>query len=502
MISLRIETTGHFSDATISFSWGEAILALIAAAIATGMPILGHAVHPFIGIVSGILFALLYAVYAPALAILTLLFSFIFQNLIVSLFITWIPTKEDLDLVRGYNFLSVAIVWISSVGTVMYRNSLRQALEDRFISYSTIVLTIIGAYFAVGLVFYGTNAIIYLRNIATPVLCFHIIYFAFSSARIETGKVVTLLGLVLIFCGFMEFLFRDEWLSYTNSRIYWEVLGGYNWETLAYDKAASESGIVASDLTDTFEITFFNSPLFQDFGTVMRMFGPNMHAISFSYCLAFFAIFALYRGYFIQAAAFAVLMFLCSAKGPLILFILISGSWCVAKLLGIKLAFYCHVLVLTVYALVGIRTGLSMGDFHVLGLMAGFQDFFGNPIGYGLGAGGVYSAEFASIDWYAAQAEGRTPFPVESSIGVLLYQMGVAAFALLAFYGWLSWKMMQLSRRTGNALHIATCLALLSMIANGLFQEEAFFSPLTLVLYVSLAGAIFGAARRERLFHA
>ena len=34
------------------------------------------------------------------------------------------------------------------------------------------------------------------------------------------------------------------------------------------------------------------------------------------------------------------------------------------------------------------------------------------------------------------------------------------------------------------------------MIANGLFQEEAYFSPLALALFLALAGMILGAALR------
>jgi hypothetical protein len=230
----------------------------------------------------------------------------------------------------------------------------------------------------------------------------------------------------------------------------------------------------------------------------MHMFGPNMHAISFSYCLTFFAIFSLYRAKFAQAGLFLFLVVLCSAKGPLLLFLMIGLSWTIFKLFGPRMAFWFHCILVTLYTLAGIYAGLNMGDFHILGLMAGLNEFIYNPIGYGIGAGGVYSPDFAKIDWYAAQGAGRTPFPVESSIGVLLYQVGMAAGLIVAFYGWLSWKMMKLAQTTANSLHIAASLALISMIANGFFQEEAFFSPLSLALYLGLTGTILGAAKRER----
>lgn len=476
-----------------------AILALLAAAFAVIFPIMGNAVHPVVGLVFIALFAALYSVFAPALAILTIAVYFIFQNVIISIFIAAINSKDDLDFIRGYSFLFIAVTWATIMLPFLHRYGVRPVLADRFMRFSYVALFAIGLYFTVGFALYGRNAIFYLRNVATPVLLFQICYIVFSTIRVRPSAVMTCIVVLLVACGLMEFFYRDAWLTYTNSRDYWQILSGYNWQTLAYDKAAAQTREVVTDLTDTFKITLFNSPLLEEFGSVMRMFGPNMHAISFSYCMTFFAIFSLYRGRFIQAGLLLILIFLCSVKGPLILFVMVAFSWVVCKLFGPVLAFRLHCFLVAVYVLLGIYTGLNIGDFHVLGLMAGFQDFLSNPVGHGLGAGGAYSAEFDKIDWGAAQSAGRTPFPVESSIAVMLYQMGAMAFAVVGFFGWLSWKMMHLYQKTGNALHAALFLALISMIGNGFFQEEAFFAPLSLAMYLALAGAIFGAAKRESL---
>lgn len=476
-----------------------AVLALLASALAVVLPIMGNAVHPVIGLVILGFFAACYAAFAPALAILSIAFYFIFQNVIVSIFISAIKSRDDLDFIRGYSFLFIAVTWLTIMGPFFLRYAWQAIWADRFVRYSFVALFAIGAYFAIGFVLYGTPAIFYLRNIATPVLLFQICYVVFSTVRVRPTAAMTCIVVLLVACGLAEFFYRDAWLTYTNSRDYWQILSGYNWQTLAYDKAAVQSREVVTDLTDTFKITLFNSPLLEQFGTVMRMFGPNMHAISFSYCLTFFAVFSLYRGRFVQAGLLLVLIFLCSVKGPLILFMMVLFSWSICKLFGPVLALRAHCALVFVYVLVGIYTGLNIGDYHVLGLMAGFGDFFGNPIGHGLGAGGVYSPDFESIDWSAAQSAGRTPFPVESSIAVLLYQMGALAFVVIGFYGWLSLKMMHLYQKTGTALHAALFLALICMIGNGFFQEEAFFAPLSLALYLALSGAIFGAAKRESL---
>jgi hypothetical protein len=266
---------------------------------------------------------------------------------------------------------------------------------------------------------------------------------------------------------------------------------------MAYDKAYRETGIVPKGLLDSFSIGFFNSPLLSDYGfRMMRLFGPNMHAISFAYALSFFAIFALYRGKLTLTVALCVLLFLASAKGPLLLFLLVATSWTIARIFGGRFAFAIHCLLLVGYAVVGIVVGRGIGDYHVIGLMGGLYEFIGNPAGSGIGAGGNLSSEFTSIDWSAAQAAGRTPFAVESAVGVLLSQMGVFAAIVIGAYVWIAWRLLLIAERTGNNLHLAASFGLLAIVATGLFQEEAYFAPLALGMFMALAGMIVGASGR------
>jgi len=143
--------------------------------------------------------------------------------------------------------------------------------------------------------------------------------------------------------------------------------------------------------------------------------------------------------------------------------------------------------------------GLNIGDFHVIGLMGGIFEFLGNPLGQGIGAGGNLSSEFANIDWPAAQAAGRTPFAVESAVGVLLSQIGVFAIAVIGAYIWIAWRVLLIACKTGNDLHAAAAFGLMTIIATGLFQEEAYFAPLALAMFMALAGMIVGASARAGL---
>ena len=477
----------------------EAIALLVVALAVVAIPLILHLLHPAVGIVSALIIAGSCAMRMPQAALVAIPFAFLFQNLIVSLLASQISTA-DFDIIRGYNFLTLASVWLVTAVRFLVRWDERNRLLDPYLKFSISLLFIIGFYFIYGYTRTGMTAVIYLRNIVTPLLLFQICLVLFSQRHINIGAALSGLAVLAIIAGFTEFLGRDFWLSVTNGRAYWELAGDANWITLAYDRAARESGLVATGLVDTFRIAAFNSPLLADFEIeVLRLFGPNMHAISFAYALVFFSIFCLYRARFGLAALLFVLMVLCNAKGPLIVFLLVGGGWIVFRLFGARLGFVATCIALSAYAVLGVLIGLDIEDYHVLGLMAGLSDFPLNPVGWGIGSGGNLSPDFRTIDWSAAQGNGRTPFAVESSVAVLLHQMGVFALAVVAFYVWVAWRGMELARITDNNLHAAAALGLMSMVVNGLFQEEAYFAPLALALFLGLVGMILGAAARNRL---
>jgi hypothetical protein len=481
-------------------NFANAVLTVVIAACVTAIPVFAHLLHPAIGVLSAVLLAGLCAWCMPQVAIVAIVFALLFQNTFVSLVVDHVVNDDDFDVIRGYNFVTIAVTWLVFTATFLANWKRRNTAIDPFVKVLAALFVILGIYFLLGFAFYGMTAIVYLRNIVTPLLLFQICMLAFLSRPIRLGQALTILSILLLVCGFVEFFWRDEWLGLTNGYAYWERSAGPNYVTMAYDKKLQDTGIVATGLLDSFRITLFNSPLFADYDLdVLRLFGPNMHAISFAYALCFLSIFALYRGHFALTAALFVLLVLTSAKGPLILFLLVGASWLNFRLFGAKFAFFCHCLVMIAYAVVGIIVGMGLGDYHVIGLMGGLDEFFANPVGRGIGAGGNLSAEFVNIDWPAAQAAGRTPFAVESAVGVLLSQTGVFAFAVIGAYIWIAWRVLLIARTTGNDLHAAAAFALLTMIGTGLFQEEAYFAPLALAMFMALAGMIVGAAGRSGL---
>lgn len=475
----------------------RALMTVAGALVIVALPLVANAANSLLGMLTLAALVIPCALFSPAMLVTAFFCGFIFQNTVVAMLSDWVASKAEFDMMRAYNFFTVCLAWVTVAGQLLAGRLPCPPGLVPILKASVAALAVIGLYFVLGFALYGTLAVINLRNIATPLLLFQVCVVLFAGVPLRLGPELSLVGLLLLFCGYAEFLFRGDWLALTNGETYWSFATGPNWATLALDKQARDTGLVVGSLLDTFRITLFNSPLFADLDIVMlRLFGPNMHAISYAYCLAFFSLFTLYRGRLLQALAFLVLLVLASAKGPVLVFLLAGMSWIVFQLFGSRIALWLHLLVLAVYAVSGVILGLRIGDFHVLGLMAGLHDFVTNPLGRGIGAGGNLSPLFFTINWYEAQAVGRTPFPVESSVGTLLYQMGIAAFLVIGVYAWIAWRLLDLARFTRNALHAAFAFALMALIVNGLFQEEAYFSPLALAVYMALAGVMLGAGVR------
>jgi hypothetical protein len=97
-----------------------------------------------------------------------------------------------------------------------------------------------------------------------------------------------------------------------------------------------------------------------------------------------------------------------------------------------------------------------------------------NPIGHGLGMGGNFSPQaMLHINWDALQHFGAD-FAVESAVGVLIYQMGLASIAVFAVIVFLL-KDAPFGDKGPQRRDIAL-IALATVTVNGIFQEEAYTS--------------------------
>lgn len=470
-------------------------------ALLIGISVSAHPIHPIFAIFISFVFTVALANWMPGVAIIAVIFAALFQNLFVSIISPHLINLSDVNIARGYSFIILCSAWAVAFLTYFFREKGKIASLDQMMKVTTIVFALIGVYFVIGFVQNPLGSIISLRSTASAFMFFQMGLVFFALYPLKLSYAFTIIGFILVIFGYIEFFYREEWMVWTNGQTFWDLTTTAQRESGLWDKDAAELGIVSLGFLDSITVDLFNTPLLDGLKiTITRLLGPNFHAISYAYGLAFFFIFALYRGSFVLAILLAPLLLFANAKGAIILLILVGLSWIVARVFGAKFGFGVLSAVLLLYIAVGIFIGLAIGDFHVLGFMGGVYNFLGNPIGHGLGAGGNLSTNFSTLDWSEYQAAGRTPIAIESAVGVMMFQMGIGAFIYIGTCIWISWKTVCLGASTKNSLHIVAGFALITILVNGIFQEEALFSPSGFGLIMALNGMILGAAIRTGAF--
>ncbi|MCT4655753.1 MAG: hypothetical protein N4A65_08080 [Cohaesibacter sp.] len=484
--------------AKLAFTTNRLVFTLLACLVVTIFPIAGFLYSPLIAVLGQVLLMSLLAIYFTPVAPKVIFFALVFQNIIISLFSGYVDDADTFNILKGFNFLSMMIGWLWLFGhyAMNWRSHSRQV--NRIMGAGLIAFLMIAIYLLLGMAKNPMAAIIYLRNIITPMVMFQI--FFLTALRFRQSLLpffVTVTGFVAMM-GWIEMLDRELWLSLTNGWTYWGKILEKDILNLVWDAAARKTGYVTMGVIDSMRVDFLNTPLLGKGALVIvRMNGPNLHPISYSYMLSFLALVLLFSGRALWVLPLIPLLVLASAKGSIILIFLACCALLARKLFGAAFALASLVLVLILYFVLGIVVGLDIGDFHVLGFMGGVHDFIGNPLGRGLGDGGNLATKFGKLDWSAYQAAGRTPTAMESAVGVMLRQLGVATFGLLACYAWIAIQTFKLSWYSRVNLHSIAAFALLIILVNGVFQEEALFSPLALGALMALNGHILGSALRR-----
>lgn len=457
-----------------------------------------HTVSPVVAVVVQSLIACSIVVVAPAYAPPIAIFVLFFQNLFVSLMSPFIDDPSQLEFIKGYNFLICAVMWLTAI--VIYGLRWRAAPDsvNRFMLAGMGVLAVIGFYFLLGFMQDKFAATIYLRNVVFPLFLFQLSLLTASSFSTRMTPTLVVIGVLVILCGYTEFLFRDFWIDITNGHSYWRFEEIKATNSGAWEKEMRATGLVIVDLKDRFKFSFLNTPLLDGLGlsSFLRVFGPNISAISFAYGLAFLMLFLFSSGRWLLGLLALPLAVLCGVKGALILSLFVVCGWAATRLIGAIPALIVGLFAAAVYTAVGIYVGLKIGDYHVIGFMGGWNGFMQAPLGRGLGIGGNLSGDFSSIDWSAAQHAGAVEGAVESAVGVLLYQMGIAALVPLSYYAAIAFFAWRLYVASGLLTQGLVAFGIIIMLVNGIFQEEALFAPLALGMFASLAGLVIGHAAR------
>ncbi len=286
------------------------------------------------------------------------------------------------------------------------------------------------------------------------------------------------LGLGLTVC---EIAFPVDYYEAINAPRFYDV-------SHANAMSAAPLGIrTGQDVVNLLTDSFFNIGG-DGSGHSVRFGGPNMHSVSYAYVMAIGAIVALSLGAGWFVLPILPLLFMIGVKGSSILLLGTALLWMIGKLFGTRFLAISGLALGVTFLTVAIKFGIAAGDYHVLGLLGGVNGFLHNPLGHGLGVGGNLSSDVTSSDlsrvWDANQRFGAE-VPLESAIGVLIYQMGIGSVAV----GYMIWTAFAsgFGRFRSRLGFIPLAIAVLTF--NSVLQEEA-FSPYSMGLLAIFAGAL------------
>ncbi|MBN9077184.1 MAG: hypothetical protein BGN87_06945 [Rhizobiales bacterium 65-79] len=480
-------------------SGAEAVFHLLVGFLLVVLSVSSFAVSTVFGVAVTFLLTLAVATVLPASVPVVIVSSFLYQNMVVAWFTPYVPDNNTFDALRGANFVILMTAYCAFLAASL---QVRLRAIPRLRPWLLIgigLAAIIGFYLLLGAARGNVkDAIVYFRNTISPLACFHIALVAASLYRIDLRKSLLWLGAAIIVYGYCELIFTLDFLGLFNGDLYIERDIHRQIETGAWEQTLRETGFVLRGLQDIMTTTFFNTPLTAGiFPNVFRIGGPNFHPISYAYALSVISIWLLFRGRWLLPLAALPLIVVIGSKGAM--FMLIVALWArVAQgFLGTRLTLLSVPAAAILWVGAAIAYGATHGDYHVLGFLAGLHEFLRNPLGQGLGIGGNLSSTSLHVNWEHAQATGATTVPVESAVGVMLYQMGVGSFAFFGFLTMLIVGARRLILVTGRSDFWFAYITVTTVFANAVLQEEAFYSPLSLGFCLLLTGTALGTFLRE-----
>ncbi|AOF89980.1 hypothetical protein [Sinorhizobium sp. RAC02] len=478
----------------------DALFHLAVAFLAIVTSVAAFAVWTPFGFAATFVLVIVLTVSLPAGIPVVIACAFLFQNLVVAWFTPFVPDDTTFDALRGANFVILMTAFgLFAAASLQARVRVFQELRP-WLQFSFLLCGVIGVYLLLGAVRGGPkDAIIYFRNTITPVACFHIAILAASLYRIDLRACMICLCTVAVGYGYLEQIFRMDFLGLFHGDVYIQRGLKEQIEAGVWEKALRETGFVLRGLEDTMTATFFNTAFFGDaLPRIFRNGGPNFHPISYAYALSLLSSWLLFRGrWLLPLAAFPVLLVI-GSKGAAFLLMVALASRLFYRPSRARLTLAGVVLLAATWTVAATVYGARHGDYHVLGLIAGVREFLANPLGQGLGIGGNLSSTSVNLDWDRAQGEGAAAVPVESAVGVMLYQMGIGSFVFFGFLAALATTAGRRLMETDNPDFLFAFVAIVTISANAVLQEEAFFSPLALGFCLLLVGVSLGTQIREK----
>ena len=262
---------------------------------------------------------------------------------------------------------------------------------------------------------------------------------------------------------------------------YYDLINAPNYLGMKYsqaqpsikDHSASSIILTGRELAEANSTVLFNVTGSESDYKSFRFLGTPLHPISTGYLLAACALVAFSIGMGQWLCILLPLLVMIGVKGANLLFVcslLLWLGWYVTR--SRKFLLTSGLIMMVAYVAFGLSSGLERGDLHVIGFMGGVKGLLANPFGRGLGVGGNFSplgTQHIRMD--LVQRVG-SDFALESAVGVLIFQMGLAAIAIFAVIGYLL-KQAPFGVK-GPERRDIILIALGTVTVNGIFQEEAY----------------------------
>lgn len=471
----------------------EALLHAAIGILIVVLSVSSFAVSTVFGIAATFGMTLIVSMLLPSAMPMTIAITFVTQNVVAAWYTPMIPDNIAFDALRGANFVVLATAF-AVFFLASFQARVRAIPEIRpWIVGGFWLCAVIVVYLGLGAVHGDAkDAVVYFRNTITPVACFYVAIISATLYRIDLRRLVPWLAGFAIVYGYCELAFGMDFLSlfhgddYLIRSIYRQIQSGM------YERAMQETGFVLRNLQDVLLTNLFNLPI-PGLPQVFRIGGPTFHAIAFAYALSVMSLWMLFNKRWLLPLLALPLLLVIGSKGASFLLVIGLLVRIASPLIGVRISLVLSVVAGVLWVAASIAFGVRSGDYHVLGFFAGLREFMHNPIGVGLGFGGNLSSTTADINWELAQADGAAGTPMESAIGVMIYQMGVASLVFLGFLFAIARAAWRTYRATGDFSVLFLFVAVVSISANAVLQEEAFFSPLALGLCLLLGGVTLGS---------
>lgn len=389
----------------------------------------------------------------------------------------------SLSLGTGFFITCFFAVYCATKWLFVYRKNLPP--ENRILLKWTLLFSFISiAYAGLGVLASDVKSVItYLRIYLGAVMFLMIgIGAGYKVSMDFLAAVLRVIAVILVIWGLGELFFAKELLGFFN------VLEYTRMKFLGLRPAVESLDSIISPKP------YLN--LSGQFGLDLKLphiAGPHIHEISYGYELAFCTLVCFMFNYRLLALATALILLLVGAKGAIVeafAVLLFYALYCIVRRPRVLL--FSVLIYIVAYISLVSYYGIVSRDFHMLGLLGSINGFMANPVGRGVGVGGNMSTEGlkeSTIDKFQNyQHTGVAPIALESGFGVMLYQLGVATVVFLAFYYFIIRHIWDKVTEDGaDRRKIVLPLALVLLLVNSLFQEEA-FSPSSLGLWLFFSG--------------